>query len=210
MKSGKIVKIIKALQKEFGEQKSWNRKDVFRILIGTVLSARTRDEQTAKAAERLFSRFKSPEELAAADIKEIEKLIRPSGFYRQKAKRIKEISNIVMERYDGSVPDDIDKLLKLPGVGRKTAGIVMIYGFGKPVAIPVDTHLRRIPNRMGLVKTRTPEQTEKELMKLVPKRYWIPVNHLFVKFGQTICRPVKPLCFKCPVEGHCEFKHKNL
>lgn len=205
-----IVKIIRALQKELKAEYRRKDRSVFQILITTVLSARTRDEQTARAAENLFRRYRSVEELASADVKEIERLIRASGFYRQKAKRIKEIGKIILEKHGGKVPDDIEKLLKLPGVGRKTAGIVMVYGFRKPVAIPVDTHLHRIPNRMGLVKTKRPEQTEQELMKIVPKKFWIPVNHLFVRFGQNICKPVKPLCFRCPIENYCSFEDKNL
>lgn len=184
------------------------RRNPFKSLIGTVLSARTRDENTSVATERLFSKYDTPQKLARAPVKDIEKLIKKSGFYKTKARYIKEISRILIDRYNGKVPDDMDELCSLPGVGRKIAGCVMVYSFGKP-QIPVDTHVHRCSNRMGLVKTKTPDQTEQELMKIVPKKYWILVNELFVTFGKRVCRPVGPRHDDCPVRGYCDF-FKNL
>ncbi len=205
-RSREIGKIVKILEKRipvglFGKRE----KSAFEVLISTVLSQRTRDENTAKAAAQLFSKYKTPKQIADASAKEIEKLIKPSGFYRVKARRIREISKIIAEQYNSRVPKSLDELLKLPGVGRKTAGIVMCYGFGIAESIPVDTHVHRISNRLGLVKTKHPEQTEQALMKIVPKRYWLNLNELFVKFGQLICRPVKPHCWECPITKYCDY-----
>ena len=205
-RSREIGKIIKILERRipvglFGKR----NKSAFEVLISTVLSQRTRDENTAKAAEQLFSKYRTPKQIANANAKEIEKLIKPSGFYRVKARRIKEISRILAEQYNSRVPKSLDELLKLPGVGRKTAGIVMCYGFGIPASIPVDTHVHRISNRLGLVKTKHPEQTEQALMQFVPKKYWLDLNELFVKFGQLICRPIKPHCRECPITKYCDY-----
>jgi endonuclease-3 len=176
----------------------------FRVLIRTILSQRTRDENTDHASALLFSKFRTPEEIAQADIGDIEKLIVSAGFYHVKAARIKEVSQILLDEFGGKVPNTIEELLTLPGVGRKTANCVLVYGFKKP-AICVDVHVHRISNRMGLVETRTPEQTEDELKKLVPRKYWLEINDLMVQFGQTICRPVNPLHDICPVSGLCKF-----
>ncbi len=175
----------------------------FRVLIRTILSQRTRDENTDHASARLFSKFKTPEDIAIADKEDIEELIVSAGFYHVKAARIKEVSQILLDEFDGKVPDTIEELLTLPGVGRKTANCVLVYGFKKP-AICVDVHVHRISNRMGLVETKTPEQTEEKLKKLVPKKYWLEINDLLVQFGQTICRPVYPLHDICPVNECCK------
>jgi len=176
----------------------------FRVLIRTILSQRTRDENTDHASALLFSKFRTPEEIAQADIEDIEKLIVSAGFYHVKAARIKEVSQILLDEFEGKVPNTIEELLTLPGVGRKTANCVLVYGFKKP-AICVDVHVHRISNRMGLVETRTPEQTEYELKKLVPRKYWLEINELMVQFGQTICRPVNPLHNICPVSDWCNY-----
>lgn len=181
----------------------------FTVLISTILSQRTRDENTIKATNQLFSIYKTPEELARAPVEKIEELIRPSGFYKIKAGRVKEVAKIIYERYDGRVPRDEKELLTLPGVGRKTANCVLVYGHGKE-AIPVDTHVHRITNRLGLVKTKTPEKTEEELRKKVPRKYWLELNSLFVKFGQQICRPINPRCQECPVTGECNYHHSKF
>jgi|TARA_B100001964_G_C14249482_1_gene609142 endonuclease-3 len=174
----------------------------FVVLISTILSQRTRDENTLKASNQLFSKYKTPKELATAPIEEIEKLIKPSGFYRVKSMRIKEVAEIIMKKYNNKVPDNIHDLLQLPGVGRKTANCVLVYGF-RQKAIPVDIHVHRISNRLGLVKTKTPERTEEELCKIIPEEYWLELNEIFVKFGQQICRPLKPLCSECPISQDC-------
>ena len=175
----------------------------YRVLIRTILSQRTSDENTDQASAFLFAKYKTINEMVHADVADIERLIRPAGFYHVKAARIKEVSQILLDEFDGKVPDTIEELLTLPGVGRKTANCVLVYGFKKP-AICVDVHVHRISNRMGLVETKTPEQTEEKLKKLVPKKYWLEINDLLVQFGQTICRPVNPLHDICPVNGCCK------
>lgn len=204
----KVLRIISILEKEIEIDWFLKNQDPFKVLIKTLLSQRTRDENTDLASKRLFSKFKNARQLAKANLKDIERLIKPSGFYRVKARRIKEISRALVKN-NGKVPKDIDGLLKLPGIGRKTANCVLVYAYGEP-SIPIDTHCHRIPNRIGLVKTKTPAETERELMGIVPKDKWIEFNELFVKFGQRICKPVKPLCYECPIERLCEYENKNL
>jgi endonuclease-3 len=178
--------------------------DPFRILIGTILSHRTRDENTTKATENLFSRYKTPEQLAHASPASVRRLIRPSGFYNMKTKNIMRVSRQLVEEFGGEVPDTEEELLKLHSVGRKTANCVLVYAFNKP-AIPVDTHVHRISNRLGLVRTKKPEETEAELVKTVPKRYWLELNDLFVRFGQTTCKPIGPRCDICSFRSWCPY-----
>src|ERR671913_72879 len=182
--------------------------DPFKILIGTILSARTRDENTTKVVKMLFARFRTPDDIASADIDEIKKLIRSIGFYNVKAERIKQVSQIIVSKFGGQVPDDIDSLLELPGVGRKTANCVLVYAFNKP-AIPVDIHVHRISNRLGLVNTRTPENTEAELSRIIDKKYWLKVNSTFVMYGQNVCLPIKPNCKVCKLKNVCKF-YRNI
>lgn len=207
----RIPRIVILLKKELemDDGPPWNRRDAFQCLIGTVLSARTRDENTARATQALFGRYPDVKGLATAPIREVERLIRPSGFYKVKARRIKELASHLLKHHNGRVPEDMEALTSLPGVGRKTAGCVMVYSHGRP-AIPVDVHVHRISNRIGLVKTKTPEQTEAGLMRIVPKRYWIMLNHMFVRFGQQICKPIRPECWHCPIVKLCDFPDKNL
>ena len=181
--------------------------DPFMVLVSALLSTRTRDEQTHKAVERLFSVVKKPEDILKLSEKDIEKLIEPVGFKRVKARNLKKIAEILVRDYGGSVPRNFDDLLKLPGVGRKVANIVISH-MGIP-AIAVDTHVHRIANRIGLVKTEKPEETEKELKRIFPKELWSRLNRAFVGFGQTLCKPIKPLCNECPFKMFCEY-FKNL
>ncbi len=174
------------------------------ILIGTILSARTRDENTSSVVRKLFSQYKTASALASAKISDVEKIIKSTGFYHVKAKRIIEVASIIDSRYSGKVPQTLDKLVELPGVGRKTANCVLVYAFDKP-AIPVDTHVHRISNRIGLVQTKTPECTEAELMKKIPKKHWIRINDTFVMYGQNICRPVSPMCAVCQIKKECNY-----
>ena len=178
--------------------------DPFKILIGTILSARTRDENTTKVIKMLFTRFRTPHDIASADIEEIKKLIHSIGFYNVKAERIKQVSQIIMSKFGGQVPDDIDSLLELPGVGRKTANCVLVYAFNKP-AIPVDVHVHRISNRLGLVNTKTVKQTEIELNSMVNRRLWTRVNNTFVMYGQNVCLPIRPMCEICDLKGMCKY-----
>ena len=178
--------------------------DPFRILIGTILSHRTRDENTATATDNLFSRYHNVHELAEADEADVRRLIRPAGFYNVKTKNIIRVSKQLIEEFDGKVPNNIDDLLRLHSVGRKTANCVLVYGFNIP-AIPVDTHVHRISNRLALVNTKTPEETEEELVKKVQRRYWLDLNDLFVRFGQTTCKPVGPRCGVCALRPICKY-----
>lgn len=184
-------------------------EDPFRVLIATILSARTKDETTLAASERLFSRYPDAESLAKAGSVEVRKLIRPVGFYKTKAPRIKEVAKILMTKYAGKVPESMGELLELPGVGRKTANCVLVYGFRKP-AIPVDTHVHRISNRLGLVSTKTPNETEMELVQKVDIRFWLDINELFVRFGQEICRPVGPKCNVCLLNKACKYAREKF
>lgn len=174
------------------------------ILIGTILSARTRDENTSAVVKKLFSQYKTASALASAKLSDVEKIIKSTGFYHVKAKRIIEVASILDSKYSGKVPQTLDKLVELPGVGRKTANCVLVYAFDKP-AIPVDTHVHRISNRIGLVQTKTPEDTEVELMKKIPKKHWIRINDTFVMYGQNICKPISPMCKVCQIKRECNY-----
>src|SRR3989441_8692337 len=178
--------------------------DPFRVLISTVLSHRTKDPVTALASSRLFAQFPNVKSLAAANTRTVARLIKPVGFYNTKARTVKKISKILLAKYGGIVPEDMDKLLELPSVGRKTANCVFVYGFKTP-AIPVDTHVHRIFNRIGVVKTKTPEETEKDLTRLADRKDWLPLNEVFVKFGQLVCRPIGPHCADCPLNDRCKY-----
>lgn len=176
--------------------------DPFKTLIGCILSLRTKDQTTAVAAARLFALADNPERMLALEVERLEKAIYPVGFYRNKTGVIRDICRDLIGRFGGQVPDRIDHLLTLNGVGRKTANLVVTQAFRKP-GICVDTHVHRISNRWGLVQTRTPDETEAALRKVLPRRYWIEFNGLLVAFGQTICQPVSPFCSRCPLAGRC-------
>jgi endonuclease-3 len=176
--------------------------DPFEVLVACILSLRTQDSTTAGAVRRLFARARTPEQLLALDDRELERLIYPVGFYKTKTKSLKELSRILVEKWSSKVPDEIDLLLELPGVGRKTANLVVTEAFGKP-GICVDTHVHRITNRWGYVRTRTPEETEMALRERLPARWWREINKVLVAFGQGICRPTSPRCSECPVASDC-------
>jgi endonuclease-3 len=181
----------------------------FSILIGTILSARTKDETTTKAVKALFLKYKNPKDLGNAKVKDVEKIIRSIGFFHVKSKRIIEVSKIIHQKYKDKVPEDLDTLVQLPGVGRKTANCVLVYAFEKP-AIPVDIHVHRISNRLGLVDTKNPEETEQDLIKKIDKKYWIDINDTFVMYGQNICKPISPMCDVCKITKSCKYyKTKN-
>ena len=176
--------------------------DPFRILIATILSARTTDQITTRVIEKLFNHVKDFESLQELSITEIEKLIYPVGFYRQKAKQLQKLPLVIKEQFQGKIPEEIDDLIKLPGVGRKTANLVRGVAFSKP-AICVDTHVHRITNRWGYLKTKTPAETENVLREILPNQYWLKINSYLVAFGQKICRPVNPKCGECPLNDFC-------
>lgn len=177
-------------------------EDPFQVLIGTILSQRTRDEATDVASARLFARYPDAPGLARANPRSIAPLIREVNFYPTKARAIRDSAREIVARFGGEVPRSMDALLSLPHVGPKTANCVLVFGYGIP-AIPVDTHVHRIANRLGVVRTRTPEETEQRLREVVPSRYWIPLNPLLVQHGQNICRPIGPRCPECPIASVC-------
>jgi endonuclease-3 len=214
MDNNTMVKILAILKEEY---KKWKvpivteianeTRDPFRVLISTVLSARTKDAVTRKASEKLFKKAATPFEMKKLPPREIENLIYPVGFFRTKSRRIPELARLLIDKYNGKVPDSLDELLKLPGVGRKTANLVITIGFGKP-GICVDTHVHRISNRFGYINTKNPTETEFALREKLPEKWWILYNDLLVTLGQNICFPRNPNCPGCPINKLCE--QKNL
>ena len=176
--------------------------DPFKVLISCLLSLRTKDETTGPAALRLFALADTPHTMVGLGVREVERAIYPVGFYRTKARTILEVCRLLLERYGGAVPDDLDELLTLKGVGRKTANLVLTQGFQKP-AMCVDTHVHRISNRWGYVRTKDPHATEMALRRKLPAQYWMDYNDLLVAFGQTLCQPVSPWCSRCPITAYC-------
>ena len=206
MRNQEIQKAIRILKAEVGK---WQVPAVghytetpFTILISCLLSLRTQDKTTHAASEKLFRLAKTPQTMAGLSASRIEKAIYPVGFYKTKAKNIKKICRLLLSQNNGSVPDELDALMKLPGVGRKTANLVITLGFGKP-GICVDTHVHRITNRWGYVETKTPEQTEMALREKLPRQYWIIINDLLVSYGQNLCKPISPLCSRCKIAPYC-------
>ncbi len=199
----KVQALLKALKERYYVEKEWG--DPFEVLISCLLSQRTRDENTGKAARALFARARTPERMLRLSQESLEASIRPAGFYRQKALRIREICQMLICEYNGEVPDTREELMSLPGIGYKCADIVLMYGHGVP-AIAVDTHCNRIPKRLGIVpEDASLEEVKSILEKLVPRNEWYLVNHGIVRFGQTVCRPVGPRCPECPINGVCEY-----
>lgn len=174
----------------------------FEVLVSCIMSLRTRDGTTYPTAERLFKRARTPRQIAEMPLRELKRMIKPVNYYKTKAERIKKIAQQILKKYHGKVPDDFDELMKFNGVGRKTANIVMVYGFGRD-GIAVDTHVHRISNRLGWVRTKNPHQTEFALRKLIPRKYWLIINEILVRHGQGICNPRFPKCSICPVNRYC-------
>ncbi len=177
-------------------------EDPFQVLVGTILSQRTKDANTDRASAALFAKYPDARSLARAPPRAVERLIHVTGFYRTKARAIRACARTIVQRFGGRVPSDLDTLLSLPGVGPKTANCVLVFGYGIP-AIPVDTHVHRIANRLGVVRTTTPEETEVQLRQRLPSRFWIPLNPLLVQHGQNLCRPRGPRCAECPINSVC-------
>jgi len=204
-----IFSLLKKQMQQYGQPiVSQKKKNIpespFVTLISCLLSLRTKDEVTAQASRRLLIQYHTPQKISALSVKQIEKMIYPVGFYKTKARRIKDISQTLLKEYHGNVPDTLEELMTLKGVGRKTANIVMVYGHKKHGYLPIDTHCHRIPNRLGWIKTKTPEETEQALIKILPPQYWDDFNDLFVRFGQTICVPVSPFCSRCSLQKYCK------
>jgi endonuclease-3 len=205
-----LDRIIPVLKKEYGKWKepivtklARKKKDPFKVLISTMLSLRTKDYVTKEASERLYKLADTPEDMLKLSEDTISKAIHPVGFSKTKAGNILEVCKTLIDDYSGKVPDDLDELLKLRGVGRKTANLVVTLGYGKP-GICVDTHVHRISNRFGLVSTKNPDKTEFALREILPKKYWIEYNSLLVAYGQNLCTPISPHCSRCKIEKYCE------
>jgi len=203
----KIIKLLKQEIKHFenpiATEIGGKTKNPFLVLISCILSLRTKDTTTGPASKRLFDLADNPKGMLKLSKKQIEKAIFPVGFYPTKAKWVKEVCSILIEKYNGKVPDNEEELLKLPGIGRKCMSITMCYGFFKSGYLAIDTHCHRIPNRLGWINTKTPKQTEEELKKILPKKYWRDFNDIFVTFGQNICVPISPFCSKCYISKYC-------
>ena len=202
-----IDKIIKGIKDANLPQRDFVKMmetfhDPFKVLICCILSLRTNDLTTYPCSLRMLELGTKPEDFLNIDVDTLAKAIYPVGFYRKKAQQILDISKELVEKYNGQVPKSIDELVKFKGVGRKTANLVMAKGFDEP-AICVDVHVHRISNRLGWVKTKTPEETEMELRKLLPVKYWLDINTILVTFGQNLCKPQKPMCDICPVKQYC-------
>jgi len=201
-----LIEKLRVANRQFKEpivtEVARERRSPFAVLIATLISLRTKDDVTRQASLRLLSLADTPQEMVRLPVETVEKAIYPAGFYRTKARRIHEICEELLKRYDGEVPDTLEALLRLKGVGRKTANLVLTQGFGK-LGICVDTHVHRISNRLGLVRTKTPDQTEMALRKILPKEFWIEYNDLLVTFGQNLCTPISPHCSRCPIEDQC-------
>lgn len=191
------AEVLRALRRRYpGKRRT--RASPFQVLVATVISQRTKEETTALASRRLLGRFPDAPSLAAAPEAEVERLIRPSGFYRNKARTLVRLTRALMEEQRGRVPRSLEGLLSLPGVGRKTANCVLVYAFGIP-AIPVDTHVHRVSGRLGWARAASPEETERALSALIPRERWLDVNELLVLFGRELCRPIRPRCGECPI-----------
>ncbi len=207
----RILKTIRFIEKQIkgfiipSVTKISETRDPYRVLISCILSLRTKDKTTSQASERLFKVADNPKSMLKLNESRMRKLIYPVGFYRNKSRVILGLSRKILEEYSGKTPDSLEELLKLNGVGRKTANLVLGLGFGIP-AICVDTHVHRISNRLGWVKTKTPEETEYALREIIPRREWIKLNTTLVTFGQNLCLPVSPFCSRCKVNGICKKK----
>jgi len=197
-----LTRQVRSLRIPWMDQMSAEDRDPFKILISCILSLRTQDKTTGEASQRLFQLAQTPEAMSKLSVERIQKAIYPVGFYRVKAQRIKDLGKEIAKKYNGKVPGTIEDLLPLKGVGRKTANLVVTLGYDQP-GICVDTHVHRITNRLGLIKTKNPTQTEFALREILPGRYWKKLNGYLVAFGQGICKPISPLCSRCRIRSAC-------
>jgi len=205
MRKNKVHTILELLAEAYPEAKcDLNYQNPFQLLIATILSAQTTDQKVNKITAQLFAEYPTPQKLLKASISKLEKIINPIGLYRTKAKRILETCEILVKEYNGEVPSDIDKLTKLPGVGRKTANVVLANAFNIP-AFPVDTHVKRVAKRLGLTNETDPEKVEKDLTNLIPLEYWIDTHHRLIYHGRKICLAKKPQCNNCPLNSNCSY-----
>jgi len=207
----KIRQIIKIFEKEYPETKTALAfKNPFQLLIATILSAQTTDKQVNKITPLLFSKFKKPEDFVSASIEEIEEMIKSVNFYKNKAKNIKKLCETLVKQYNGKVPDSLNELVKLPGVARKTANVVLSQGFGKAEGIVVDTHVKRVSQRLELTENSDPVKIEQDLMRILDKKNWIDFPFRLILHGRNTCKSKKPECYRCPIKHLCSFhKEKN-
>ena len=210
MKSKKdAIEIIKILKQYYPDATcSLDFKNPFEMLISVMLSAQCTDERVNKTTPELFKKYPTPEKMAKADIKDIEKIIHPCGFYKNKSKNIKACSQKLIEKFNGVVPENMEELQSLPGVGRKSANVIMLEAFHNPQGIAVDTHAKRISNKIGFSNNQEPEKIEQDLLKQIPKEYYYDVNHLLVWHGRNICNARNPKCTECPVNKYCNYFKK--
>jgi endonuclease-3 len=209
MKNTDIITIIETLIKMYPDAKcSLDFSTPFELLVAVILSAQCTDERVNKTTFSIFQKYSTAEAFANIDINLLEDLIHPCGFYKNKAKNIKATAKIILEKYDGNVPQTMEELISLPGVGRKTANVVMLEAFNNPQGIAVDTHCKRISNRIGFSDKTEPEKIEQDLLKVIPKKYYKDVNHLFIWHGRNICNSRKPNCEECSIKDYCDY-YKN-
>jgi len=201
--------VLKLLEKEYPGKAVVKFDNPFKVLISTILSQRTKDVNTEKASKKLFSKFTTPKQILEARVEEVEDLIKSSGFYKVKTRRIKQVSKRLLEDFGGKVPNSMEGLESLPGVGHKTAACVMVYGFGEP-EIPVDVHVARISQRLGWTREKKPEKIRQDLLKKIPKNLWLELNRLFVRHGQKKCFATKPRCSDCRMKNYCDYYERNV
>ena len=211
MKKNDVINVIKILKQTYPDAKcSLNFDTTFELLIAVILSAQCTDERVNKTTPYIFSKYSTPEDFANIDIYELEKLIHPCGFYKNKAKNIKAMAQKLIKDFDGEVPETMEELITLPGVGRKTANVMMLEAFNNPQGIAVDTHAKRISNKLGLSSEKEPEKIELDLLKQIPKEYYKDVNHIFIWHGRNTCIARNPQCDICPINSYCkEYHEKN-
>lgn len=205
MKKADVIDIIEILNKTYPDAKcSLNFTTPFELLVAIILSAQCTDERVNKTTPSIFAKYNTPKDFAQIDLALLEDLVHPCGFYKNKAKNIKATAKIILEKYNGQVPKTMEELMSLPGVGRKTANVVMLEAFNNPQGIAVDTHCKRLANRLGLSKNKEPEKIEQDLLKSIPKKYYKDVNHILIWHGRNICSSRNPSCYKCPINKYCK------
>ena len=210
MNKKEAVEIIKKLKEYYPDATcSLDFKTPFEMVISVMLSAQCTDERVNKTTPSLFEKYSTPQSICDIDIQELERIIYPCGFYKNKAKNIKAMAKEILDKYNGKVPETMEELITLPGVGRKSANVVMLEAFNNPQGIAIDTHAKRIANRVGLSKNTVPEKVEQDILKLIPKEYYKDVNHLFVWHGRKICNARKPKCNECPIKKYCRYYLKD-
>lgn len=204
------IKFVDLLKKAYPDAKcSLDFTTPFELVVAVMLSAQCTDERVNKTTPELFKKYGTPESICAMDINELEKIIHPCGFYKNKAKNIKAMAKEVLEKYNGKIPESMSELIKLPGVGRKSANVIMLEAFNNPQGIAIDTHAKRIANRVGLSKETVPEKIEQDILKIIPKKYYKDVNHILVWHGRNICDARKPKCLECPISKYCKYYKSN-